>query len=285
MKKYAQRIQHAPGVTHFFRANWVSTMAFIFLPIFAVFCQEVSPGQQIGKSRTILSAKSVWVDIGVVNYQCLESVNCFFWPLECCLLADSTAPVGPAYRFYQMGIENWIISSTRSYAYVLGVDIQVEHFRNRSLPYDGFRGNLHAFFGMEGNKIFGFRGGLRIGQSYRNDNYEKITKLALTGRMWFGSRPIAVIQVGFLDNPVVGISVSTFYSLLDINASRLHRKYLGRFRAGISSVYDNAIYWFGDMEVKPFKNLILVPTVTNIPKTAMGTSEVGFGLGVKYIIE
>ena len=105
----------------------------------------------------------------------------------------------------------------------------------------------------------------------------------LTGRLWFGYRPFAVLQFGFLDSPVTGLSVSTFYSLLDINAAWLLPKNLGRLRIGLSDIYHDAQLIFGNVEIKMGQKFILLPSVTYIPKTEAGNAELGFGIGASYV--
>jgi prolipoprotein diacylglyceryltransferase len=201
-----------------------------------------------------------------------------------CAEQDLERPHGPTYSVLQLGAEHVIPVDGRPRSYVLGGDLQFDHYLNRSENKSFTYGLLHVYGGLEGNRYLGARLGLQAGRTFLADlRPSAYPTVLLSSRFWVGYRPWAVLQVGVNDLLPIGLNTFTTYALIDANIGALAPRYLGRLRFGMTKPWGDFSTAFGNMDFRINQELVLSPTVSYM-MTIDGSpfNQWGLGLGVKY---
>lgn len=206
-----------------------------------------------------------------------------------CAERDLQRPLGPRYRVFQGGVEHFEKLPFRSYSWVFGADGQVEQYSNDTSDFRMGMGNVHLYGGLEGDQFVGFRLGVRTGTLFQ-DSDSDIKSFSpfifMSSRFWMGYYPWAVVQLGYYDPVVAGMSATSAYALINANAGQLSPRWLGRTRFGLANMSGfgtNLYFW--DLDVRLGRHWVLAPSVTRLKGKGHEQGNTwGFGLGMKYTV-
>jgi len=242
------------------------------------------PGDTIPSrnSQTSVYLRAHRMTLPETQYPCLRTEQGCIG--DYCAQQDLERPHGPTYSVFQLGAEHLVPVYGRSWSYVMGGDLQFDHYLNRSENKSYTYALLHAYGGVEGDRYFGARLGLQAGRTFLSDrlpsNYPAVM---LSGRLWAGYRPWAVLQVGLNDQLPIGLNTFTAYALVDANIGALAPRYLDRLRIGMANPWGQYQVAFGNIDFRLARGLALSPSVSYmLTKEGNTFNQWGLGLGLKY---
>lgn len=235
-----------------------------------------------GKTQTIVTTNLLYKDAIQTQYPCLQTAE------GCggtyCSLADTAHPMGPEYFAYNVGVDRYV-KTNKKFDINYGVNAQLEQYQNREANYTSYRFNAYPYFGMDGQKYFGFRTGVRFGNMYSDNLDNRGTENVLpAGRFWFGVKNYATIQVGIFDSDFAGPYSSILDLRTNFNLKKLTKNKVSQFSLGVS--FSNTFpSFYGQTEIYLKPDMALIPRIGQTVNTYSETERktgLSIGLGFRY---
>ncbi len=201
------------------------------------------------KTQTVVSQNLTYKNVITTQYPCLEiGQGCLG---SVCSVADTSKPIGPHYYNTSISIDRYR-KTKKKFDLNYGLVGQLENFYNPK-PNSDLRANVYPYFGLEGNKNFGFRFGLRMGNMFdaQPENMSS-TNFIMAGRFWLGYKKLATMQFAIFDSDFGGIYTAPLEIKLNVNTSKISHNKLGQSSLGLVFMEDNkSIYGQTEIFIKP----------------------------------
>lgn len=200
-------------------ANLIHKFAYLsLLPLSLIFMGQTYPADSLSHTKSYLTTRITFNHFGEPSYPPTEiKQGCIG---KYASERDYDKPMGPFYLNYTVGGEIERINDNKS-SFIIGIEGQLEQFINDSIPRTSIMANAYPYIGIQGQKFFGFRVGLRGGSMYTDAMViGGKNEILPAGRFWFGYSPILTIHASVFDSEFVGAGPSFLEAKLNINLSK-----------------------------------------------------------------
>ncbi len=183
------------------------------------------------KTQTIVTQNLIYKNLIQTQYPCIESGQGCLGPV--CTFADTSNPMGPHYYNTTLTIDQYR-KTKKKFDLNYGIQGQLENYYNHQ-PNSNYRFNVYPYFGLDGNKNFGFRLGLRMGNMFNGTPLNNsITNYTMAGRFWLGYKENITLQVAVFDSDIGGNYAAPFEAKLNFNISKFTDYKMGQMSLGLA---------------------------------------------------